>query len=55
MGNSGSIHRHTREIEQIGSLARQVGCRDQAYFSRVFHRLTGLSPQACRDSSEEKP
>jgi YesN/AraC family two-component response regulator len=40
--------------ENVGSVARQVGFKDQAYFSRVFHRLTGLSPQAFRDSSEER-
>jgi YesN/AraC family two-component response regulator len=35
--------------ESIRSIARQVGFRDQAYFSRVFHKLTGLSPNAFRE------
>ena len=39
--------------ENIGSVARQVGFKDQAYFSRVFHKLTGLSPQAFRDSQDD--
>jgi AraC-like DNA-binding protein len=34
--------------ENIGSIARQVGFNDQAYFSRVFHKLTGMSPFAFR-------
>jgi transcriptional regulator GlxA family with amidase domain len=38
--------------EAIGSIARQVGFKDQAYFSRVFHKVTGTSPQAFRDSSK---
>jgi len=36
--------------ETIGSIARRVGFKDQAYFSRVFHKVTGNSPQAFRDS-----
>ena len=36
--------------ESIGSIARQVGFRDQAYFSRVFHKVVGMSPQGYRDS-----
>jgi AraC-like DNA-binding protein/DNA-binding response OmpR family regulator len=39
--------------ENIGNIARQVGFKDQAYFSRVFHKLTGFSPQAFREHSEE--
>jgi YesN/AraC family two-component response regulator len=39
--------------ENIGNVALQVGFKDQAYFSRVFHRLTGLSPQDFRESEEE--
>jgi transcriptional regulator GlxA family with amidase domain len=34
----------------IGIIAHQVGFKDQAYFSRVFHKVTGASPQAFRDS-----
>jgi YesN/AraC family two-component response regulator len=36
--------------ETVGSIARQVGFRDQAYFSRVFHKVTGMSPQGFRDA-----
>ena len=39
--------------ETVGSIARQVGFKDQAYFSRVFHKVTGMSPQGFRDSSLE--
>lgn len=38
--------------DNIRSIARQVGFKDQAYFSRVFHKLTGLSPNAFRDNPE---
>jgi YesN/AraC family two-component response regulator len=37
--------------ESIGSIARQVGFKDQAYFSRVFHKVTGMSPQEFREST----
>ncbi len=37
--------------ETVGSIARQVGFKDQAYFSRVFHKVMGVSPQGFRDSS----
>jgi signal transduction histidine kinase/DNA-binding LacI/PurR family transcriptional regulator/AraC-like DNA-binding protein len=40
----------TNTTETIGSVARQVGFKDQAYFSRVFHKVTGVSPQEFRDS-----
>jgi signal transduction histidine kinase/DNA-binding LacI/PurR family transcriptional regulator/AraC-like DNA-binding protein/DNA-binding response OmpR family regulator len=33
-------------------IARQVGFRDQSYFSRVFHKFTGRSPQAFREHPE---
>ena len=36
--------------ESVGAIARQVGFKDQAYFSRVFHKVTGMSPQGFRDS-----
>jgi signal transduction histidine kinase/AraC-like DNA-binding protein len=39
--------------ESIGSIARQVGFKDQAYFSRVFHKVAGTSPQEFRDSGLE--
>ena len=37
--------------ESVGSIARQVGFKDQAYFSRVFHKVTGMSPQGFRETS----
>lgn len=38
--------------ESIGVVAHQVGFKDQAYFSRVFSKLVGQSPQGFRDSSQ---
>lgn len=35
--------------EYIGNISRQVGFKDQAYFSRVFHKVTGHSPHAFRE------
>jgi signal transduction histidine kinase/DNA-binding LacI/PurR family transcriptional regulator/AraC-like DNA-binding protein/DNA-binding response OmpR family regulator len=35
--------------DSIGNVARQVGFKDPAYFSRVFHKVTGLSPSAYRE------
>lgn len=37
--------------DSIGAIAHQVGFKDQAYFSRVFHKVTGVSPQAFRETS----
>jgi AraC-like DNA-binding protein len=37
--------------DTIGAIAHQVGFKDQAYFSRVFHKVTGMSPQAFREAS----
>ena len=34
--------------DSIGAIARQVGFKDPTYFSRVFHKLTGISPQEFR-------
>jgi len=34
----------------IGVVAKQVGFSDGAYFSRVFHKAMGMSPQAFRDT-----
>jgi|GEM_PF-3780880 len=31
---------------------QQVGFKGQAYFSRVFHNLTGVSPQKFREQPE---
>jgi len=36
--------------ESVGAIARQVGFKDQAYFSRVFHKVTGMSPQGFRET-----
>jgi signal transduction histidine kinase/DNA-binding LacI/PurR family transcriptional regulator/AraC-like DNA-binding protein len=37
--------------ESIGVIAHQVGFKDQSYFSRVFHKVTGISPQGFREIS----
>lgn len=42
--------RHTSDI--VGVVAHQVGFRDPAYFSRVFRKMTGMSPSAYRDQAE---
>ncbi len=34
-------------------IARQVGFSDAAYFSRVFHKVMRISPQAFRDAPQE--
>jgi len=39
-------------IETVGSVARKVGFKDRAYFSRVFSKITGMSPLAFRESLE---
>jgi YesN/AraC family two-component response regulator len=36
----------------IGSIALQVGFKDKAYFSRVFHKLAGCSPQSYRENPD---
>ena len=41
--------RHTSD--PVGHVARQVGFKDPAYFSRVFRKLTGQSPSAYREQS----
>jgi signal transduction histidine kinase/DNA-binding LacI/PurR family transcriptional regulator/AraC-like DNA-binding protein/CheY-like chemotaxis protein len=38
-----------RTNDPIQAIARQVGFKDQAYFSRVFRNLTGVSPSAFRE------
>ncbi len=35
--------------DSISRVSRRVGFTDPAYFSRVFHRITGLSPRAYRE------
>jgi YesN/AraC family two-component response regulator len=44
-------HYLSHTTDAISTIARQVGFKDQAYFSRVFHKITGMSPQAFRDSA----
>lgn len=36
--------------DSVQTVARAVGFHDRAYFSRVFHRVTGLAPHAYRDA-----
>jgi AraC-like DNA-binding protein len=36
--------------DSVGAIASQVGFKDQAYFRRVFHKVTGMSPQAFRET-----
>jgi signal transduction histidine kinase/DNA-binding LacI/PurR family transcriptional regulator/AraC-like DNA-binding protein len=36
--------------DSVSSIGARVGFPDQAYFSRVFKKVTGLGPQAYRDS-----
>ena len=47
-----AIERLRRTSDSIGTVARQVGFKDSAYFSRVFHKVTGLSPTAFREHPE---
>jgi AraC-like DNA-binding protein len=35
----------------VGHIARKVGFKDQAYFNRVFSKISGMSPQAFREKS----
>jgi YesN/AraC family two-component response regulator len=37
-----------RTSDSVRVIARQVGFKDHAYFSRVFRNLTGVSPQKFR-------
>jgi signal transduction histidine kinase/DNA-binding LacI/PurR family transcriptional regulator/AraC-like DNA-binding protein len=46
-----SKHLLLHTTEAVGAIARQVGFKDQAYFSRVFHKVTGTSPQAFRETA----
>ncbi len=39
--------------DNIGDISRQVGFNDKAYFSRVFHKATGHSPQDFRNLSKD--
>lgn len=44
--------RHT--TDSLGAVARQVGFKDPAYFSRVFHKVMGLSPTEYRDRKDKE-
>jgi AraC-like DNA-binding protein len=41
-----------RTDASVRSVAHQVGFRDQAYFSRVFRKLSGKSPNAFREQPD---
>jgi len=45
------LHQTDDSINHIG---RRVGFSDPAYFSRVFHRITGLSPRAYREHPHDQ-
>lgn len=46
-----SRHLLLHTADAVGAIARQVGFKDQAYFSRVFHKVTGMSPQGFREKA----
>jgi signal transduction histidine kinase/AraC-like DNA-binding protein len=46
-----SKHLLLHTTDSVGVIAHQVGFKDQAYFSRVFHKVTGMSPQAFREAA----
>jgi signal transduction histidine kinase/DNA-binding LacI/PurR family transcriptional regulator/AraC-like DNA-binding protein/CheY-like chemotaxis protein len=46
-----SKHLLFHTTDSVGVIAHQVGFKDQAYFSRVFHKVTGMSPQTFRETS----
>jgi signal transduction histidine kinase/AraC-like DNA-binding protein/CheY-like chemotaxis protein len=46
-----SKHLLLHTTDTVGVIAHQVGFKDQAYFSRVFHKVTGMSPQAFRETA----
>jgi AraC-like DNA-binding protein len=41
-----------RTNDSIRSIAHQVGFKDQAYFSRVFRKQMGASPNEFRGAAE---
>jgi AraC-like DNA-binding protein len=44
-----------RETEDtIQAVARGVGIPDRAYFSRIFRKITGMSPRAYRESADRQ-
>jgi YesN/AraC family two-component response regulator len=50
-----SKHLLLHTTDTIGVIARQVGFKDQAYFSRVFRKVTGMSPQGFRETNNRRP
>jgi signal transduction histidine kinase/DNA-binding LacI/PurR family transcriptional regulator/AraC-like DNA-binding protein len=46
-----SKHLLLHTTDSIGAIARQVGFKDQAYFSRIFRKITGMSPQGLREAN----
>lgn len=40
--------------DSISRISRRVGFSDPAYFSRVFHRITGMSPRAYREQPDHQ-
>ena len=48
-----SKHLLLQTTDTIGIIARQMGFKDQAYFSRVFRKVTGMSPQGFRESNNQ--
>jgi transcriptional regulator GlxA family with amidase domain len=50
VGQAKELFRRTQG--SVKGIARQVGFKDPKYFSRVFHKLTGLSPSEFREQSK---
>jgi YesN/AraC family two-component response regulator len=50
IGRAKELLRHTND--NIRMVARQVGFKDQAYFSRVFRKLAGVPPNMFREQLE---
>ncbi len=49
-----AIERLGHTNDSLGAVARQVGFKDPAYFSRVFHKVMGLSPTEYRDRKDKE-
>jgi AraC-like DNA-binding protein/DNA-binding response OmpR family regulator len=47
-----AIERLRHTDDSVRTVAHQVGFKDPAYFSRVFHKVTGLSPSAYRAQAD---
>jgi len=46
-----SKHLLLNTADTIGAIAHRMGFKDQAYFSRIFRKGTGMSPQGFRESN----